>query len=175
MTLKYSLTDDDIIEFQLYHVKKSPSMQASIRFWSLLIPVILMITVVVLDQIMDNLSKVYLVFGFALSIVLAAGYRFIYYHTIKRYTRKMLKEGENKGLIGEQIIKVQDQSLSISEAKGKIKYDEPFINRIAENSNYFFIYISSVSAYIIPKTVFESEEEKMSFVTKIKPFVCEAG
>ena len=171
MTLEYNLKDDDIIEFQLFHVRKSAAMQASIRFWSLLIPVILMITIVALDQLMTNFSRFFLIFGFGVSIVLAAGYRFVYYYLIKRYTKKMLKEGDNKGLTGKQRLKIKGDSVTITDGKGKLEYEEPFINRIAENNRFYYIYISSVSAYIVPKGVFESEEEKSGFLDLLSSFI----
>lgn len=44
------------------------------------------------------------------------------------------------------------------------------MGKVEETDDYIYIYISSISAHIIPKRVFKNEDEKQMFIKEIKKY-----
>lgn len=77
----------------------------------------------------------------------------------------MLNEGKNSGIL-------DNHSLSITE-KGiidKAEYSEEkfnLIEKVVESNTHIFIYVSSLSACIIPKRIFNNLEEKQELLNAL--------
>lgn len=71
----------------------------------------------------------------------------------------MIKEGKNEGLIGEHKLTTTEEGITDANSTGETKVNWSGIKRMKEDSNYLYIYSTSVSAYILPKRDLKDVEQ----------------
>ncbi|WP_394883872.1 YcxB family protein [Clostridium tertium] len=163
MKLKYNLTEEDYINFNIAHMKNSKSLKRTMMINRFLIPLIFLVMPFVLDEI-SNISFWYWAVIFVLTYILwvVLYEKNVYKINIKRI-RKMLEEKRNESLIGERILEIDGENIRIISDSGENIIYIKSIKNIIENDEYIFIYINSISAIIIPIKVFKSIEDKELF------------
>ncbi len=91
-----------------------------------------------------------------------------FYGLIIKNTKKMLKEGKNDGLLGEHKMILSEEGLIDFNINGETKVKWVGIKKIEEDENYFYIYNTAVSAYILPKISLKNiERTKEFFISKL--------
>ena len=75
----------------------------------------------------------------------------------------MVNEGENKDMLGNHSLTLDDDGIKDASENMESKISWNGVEKYIETNNHFFIYISSVAAYIVPKRVFVSQEQKNEF------------
>jgi hypothetical protein len=70
---------------------------------------------------------------------------------VQRQTRKLLKEGDNNGIIGFHQLRCSDEYLTEITEVNESKHKLSAIKRIEETAEYAFIYITAMQAHVIPK------------------------
>ena len=163
MKLKYNLTEEDYINFNIAHMKNSKSLKRTMMINRFLTPLIFLVMPFVLDEI-SNISFWYWAVIFVLTYILwvVLYEKNVYKINIKRI-RKMLEEKRNERLIGERILEIDGENIRIINDRGENIIYIKSIKNIIENDEYIFIYINSISAIIIPIKVFKSIEDKELF------------
>ena len=163
MRIKYNLTEDDYINFNMYHLKKSDSLKKSIMINRFLTPVIFLIMPFVLGKI-SNIPFWYWAVVFVLIYILwVAFYEKNLYKINKKRIIKMLKENSNEGLLGEKILDIDGEYIkSISDVRESTIHIK-VIKNIIEDNDYIFIYLNSVEAIIVPLRAFKNNKEKDKF------------
>lgn len=163
MKLKYNLTEEDYINFNIAHMKNSKSLKRTMMINRFLTPLIFLVMPFVLDEI-SNISFWYWAVIFVLTYILwvVLYEKNVYKINIKRI-RKMLEEKRNESLIGERILEIDGENIRIINDRGENIIYIKSIKNIIENDEYIFIYINSISAIIIPIKVFKSIEDKELF------------
>jgi Ca2+/Na+ antiporter len=161
--LKYNLTEEDYINFNIAHMKNSKSLKRTMMINRFLTPLIFLVMPFVLDEI-SNISFWYWAVIFVLTYILwvVLYEKNVYKINIKRI-RKMLEEKRNESLIGERILEIDGENIRIINDRGENIIYIKSIKNIIENDEYIFIYINSISAIIIPIKVFKSIEDKELF------------
>lgn len=83
----------------------------------------------------------------------------------------MLEEGDNKNLFNQRTLVLTDDGITETSSIGEsqIRWDK--INHLEETEDYLYIYVSSVSAHIVPKRVFENLSEQEKFISKITGYI----
>lgn len=76
----------------------------------------------------------------------------------------MIREGKNEGLIGEHKLITTAEGITDTTSTGETKVNWSGIKSLRENSDYLYIYNSSVSAYILPKRELENVEVERDFL-----------
>jgi hypothetical protein len=71
--------------------------------------------------------------------------------TMQMVLKKILDEGENKGLLCEHSIEIIDNGIVETTTVGEQKSNWAGIERISETDDYLFIFIGSCTAHVIPK------------------------
>lgn len=161
--LKYNLTEEDYINFNIAHMKNSKSLKRTMMINRFLTPLIFLVMPFVLDDI-SNISFWYWAVIFVLTYILwvVLYEKNVYKINIKRI-RKMLEEKRNESLIGERILEIDGENIRIINDRVENIIYIKSIKNIIENDEYIFIYINSISAIIIPIKVFKSIEDKELF------------
>lgn len=75
----------------------------------------------------------------------------------------MFREGKNVDLLGEHQMEMTDEGIEDKTSKSETKLNWSGIEKLQENDQYFFLYNSSVSAYIFPKRDFQNVDEIRSY------------
>lgn len=81
---------------------------------------------------------------------------------------KIIKEGENKNILGEKTIVLTSENIIETGLSNEEKIKLNSIQKIEETEEHLFIYISSMSAFIVPIRAFEDIKSKDEFIYKIK-------
>lgn len=151
MKIHYELTEEDYLHFNLFHVKQSKVAIKSLNIQRLLMPVFFIIVAFIFLGIGDMpLVFPLIIFGL-LSILWIIFYPKYFYYLIMRQSKKILKEGKNDGLLGEQQITLSGEGIVYLTSNGESQVKWSGIKKVDEDSDFFYLYNSSISAYILPK------------------------
>lgn len=159
MILRFSISFDDIVAYNRYHLAHSPWMKRR-RVFSLWVMPLIFVSVFGALGIYHHLWGLAIggFFG-ALFIFLGALYR--YGPGTARRVRKLYREGKNRGLLGERLIELTDDGLILRTEVGESKIKWGGIERIARSDGYSFIYLNAVTAVIIPrKGILEGDHDQ---------------
>ena len=163
MKIKYNLTEDDYINFNICHMKNSKSLKRTMMINRFLTPLIFLVMPFVLGNI-SNISFGYWAVIFVLTYIFWVSlYEKNVYKINRKRIRKMLKENSNEGLIGEKVLEIDGDNIGVKDDSGENNINIKSIKNIIEDEEYIFIYVNSVAAIIVPIRVFENKEDKEKF------------
>jgi hypothetical protein len=165
MQIKFENELNDLVAFNQYHFHNSRSMQTWYRIGFILGPVFGIAYALLLYR-WSLSARIAVVLG--VSIVFAA-LNWTYYRWWVAYSvRKLLGEGKNKGLIGDHAITITEEGLRETTQVSESRSTWTGIERIVENEEYVFIYISAYQAHVIPKRAFASEKDSKKFIEQAR-------
>lgn len=159
MEIQYHLTEEDYVHFNMYHIKQSETAMKMLNLQRYLTPAFFIIISILLSQI----SEIPFLWSFSVFLVVGVLW-FIYYpkyyeRFLVRQVKKMFNEGKNDGLLGEHFLILNEEGLIETTSNGETRAVWASIKSFKEDTDYFFLYNSSVSAYIIPKRGMEQLDD----------------
>ncbi|MBT2701126.1 YcxB family protein [Bacillus sp. ISL-40] len=159
MEVNYNLTEEDYINFNMFHIKNSQSTMRSLKIQRFSIPIIYIILSFVLSNIGD-IPFLFLFIPFLIvSIIWVIFYPKYFYKRVIHRIKKMINEGKNDGLIGEHNIIMTEEGIVDSTPTGETKVNWSGINNLKEDQEYLYVYNTSISAYILPKRDLKNVEQ----------------
>ena len=164
MNIHYELTEEDYINFNLYHIKHSKMGKRSLLLQRIVSP-LMFIIVAYLYAMIGNLPflPLFITFGIV-SIIWIIYYPKYFYGLIARNAKKMIKEGKNDDLLGNHQLILTEEGLVDTTANKETKVTWSGITIIQEDDGYIFLYNSSVSAYILPKRELDHVDEVRQYI-----------
>lgn len=151
--LTYSITLEDLVAFNRYHVAGSKSVRQSrwlvgVGMLALLIGLLLLV-VFFSNEPSDWYYHLIVVSCAILGVLyaLTIGYR----RSVDQQARRLYGEGANRGLFSNHHLVIDAQGITDSTVYYQENYYWPGIERMVETIDYVFIYNSAMSAYVIPK------------------------
>lgn len=175
MILKYEVTFDDLLDFNLYHAFNSPTLKKSLTTQRILIPVIYLGFGLLFTYIKGYKSIWFFLPAFAiLSIIMVLLYPRRFKQRIKKSMIKFLKEGENTGIIGEQTLNISPENIIETNQFKETKSKWSSIQKVVKSEKSVLIYTSPVSGIIIPLRTFNSKEKADEFIHMVENFIKEA-
>lgn len=82
---------------------------------------------------------------------------------IEKWVDTFLKEGKNQDLIGPRTMEFNEDGIECRSPNSDSKINIKMIEKIRQDEQYYFIYLTTISAYVIPKRIFKSEDDKKNF------------
>lgn len=163
MEIRYTLTEQDFIDLNLHHIKTSKARKKNILIQRLIGPAVFLLGIFVGHRVTDIPQWYWSIF-----FVLAGTiWFFLYPRRIKKAIRsqilKMLKEGDNRGLLADQTLRIDEDGLNFSNEYSENKVKWSAFTRVDITDKHIFIFNSSVSAHIIPVSAFSTEKQKEEF------------
>jgi hypothetical protein len=168
------LTEQDYITFNQYHMSHSANGKKAILMFRLLMPIIslcaLLIfwiaeadpTLILVEAIVLGLLSVYFFF-YSKKILMKS---------VIKTVAKLRKEGKLP-FNQESTITFDETHILEKTDLNESKISYQMIEKIADMKDAIYIYFSAMQAYIIPNSVFESDEHKKEFLdfmhTKVHP------
>ena len=151
MKIKYNLTEEDYLEFNMFHVKNLKAVKRTLNLQRFLTPIFFIIASFVLSKVGSmSFLEVFITF-LVVSIIWVIFYPRYFYSYVIRNTKKMIKEGKNDGLLGEHYMVLSEDGIIDSTSNGETKVTWSGINTLSEDRQNIYLYNSSVSAYILQK------------------------
>lgn len=171
MKINYSLTKQDYLDFNIQHTKHSPTIRKSILINRYLVPVIFMFVPFFAEK-QTSIPILYWFGIFSIVYILwAIFYPKYYTWEISRKVLKLLKEDKYISMIGERSLALTKEGIieTSSQNESKVKWES--VGRINETKEHIFIYISPVSAFIIPTRSFKDIAEKEEFRKQLDMYI----
>ncbi len=167
MIVEYERTLEDLVEFNLFHIAHSPSLQRQILLTRVFISLLIFFLTLGASYLLAGTLKP-LAYISSISIIGSAIF-FVIYPSINRSscirrTRKLLSEDDNNAILGRQIITASSEGLFCETDAGESKLNWSSIAKVVQNDDYIFLYIGAVNAIIIPKNIFSTDQEQQKFL-----------
>jgi len=164
---------DDLIAFNLYHLRYSPMMRRA--YWrGLLLPPLIWIAICLalsrlavtpqrtwLESIRDLLP---LFLGAPVYLVV---FPLLRKRSINRQIRAMWREGDNTSVLGAHRIEITPEGMCQTNSSGVTQQKWDAIKKVAVADDHIFLYNSSISAFIIPKRGFTDHAQLSAFVDEL--------
>ncbi len=162
ISINYEITLEDILQFNLYVQKQSPSQQRFISFIQYFFPIIIIFLSFYLIYMvgLQLQSILYIIFSILWFVFIPKLIRI----TTKYQAKRLLGEGKNSAMLGNFILTLSENSIHYRSDSGESTTHWNGINKISESNQYIYIFLSSISAYIIPKKAFAKDEELNNFL-----------
>lgn len=168
MELIYDLTKEDYLAFQLHAAKQSETVKRALIMQRLMGPVLFLLFALIVSWVTEEwLPGLFITFAVA-SVLWVILYPKYFYGHIKRNVSKMLNESRNDNMFGLHTLVMDRKGFTEKNRAGEKKTNWSGIERVEENEAYFFLFISIMEAYIVPKRVFENEDRQEEFKTLVK-------
>jgi len=168
MVQEFELTADDIIDFNMHHLGNLKSYLQTERRNKMIIALIM---IVALIYFLTKKNVPYYHYLALLLIVLGAlaysGYSACMKRSIARKIRKEIAEHESQGFVGFRRIEIDKYRISEFGSNGDSSCLWTAVRAIEKNDKLIIVYISAISAYIIPKRVFKSDKEFDDYYDRI--------
>ncbi|MBO0993964.1 YcxB family protein [Bacillus sp. SD088] len=169
MEITYSLTEEEYLKFNLFHVKNSNTVKRALNIQRFLFPVLFIVFSYFFSKVTDMPFLGIFIPFLLISILWVIFYPKYFYRFIIRNTKKLIRERENEGLLGEHRMTLLEEGLVDITPNKETKVTWSGIQGLKEDEQAIYLYNSSVSAYILPKKDLHNVEETKAFIqAKIK-------
>ena len=169
MEIKYHITEEDYLKFNLFHINNSESANKSLKTQRFATPFVYIIFAYIFANIAD-IPFLYALIPFLIVGILWVIFYPKYFQTrILSQTKKMLREGKNEGLLGEHTMILSEDGIVDSNPNGETKVNWSGIIKLQEDESNLYIYNSAVSAYIIPKRELNVVEDVREYIKSKLP------
>lgn len=166
MEIEYELTAEDVVAFNLYHVKNSKVGKNSLKWQQYISPLIFLLFAYFLSVFTDMArGPLFAIFGFTAVLWVILYPKYFYFH-ITRQVGKMLRDGRNDGLVGKHSLKMNKTGIHDRTSTGETNVEWAGVQSLIEDAEYFYIYTSTVTAYILPKRDIFSVDGVKTYVQK---------
>lgn len=173
MKIRFETTIDDVIAFNRFHFANSPTWRRQVWGQMLIIPGILLLLLLLgywnLDPAADH-DFFALFFGIPVALLSAGwavGIRWYMSYSLERNTRKFLAEGRNRIMFGWREMELVNNRLILKTELVDSSLDLRAVEKIVSDGDYTYVYIASISAYLIPMTLYP-EDEYREFVDELR-------
>ena len=165
MTIEYELSHDDLLVFNLFVCKTSPSfMQRNIYFPQIIFPLLIVVFLFVLWT-RNNLKSILI--GLISSLIwIFIIPKFQWWYT-RKSTQKLLGEGDNTGSVS---LTLSSDNIVVKADSGEAVYQWSQVDKIVDTEDYIYLFITNILAIIIPKRSFSGESSLETFVRTIHEF-----
>lgn len=167
MELEFELLEEDYINFNIDHAKKSSSLKKNILMQRILGPALFLIFPFIIRGYTEIPMWYWVTIFGIVSVVWFIYYPKYFNWEMTRRVKKMLSEGSNENILNRRKIILSDEGILEKSLIGESNVSWNQVDKVEESNEYIYIYISSISAHIIPKRIFKDENEKQMFIREI--------
>jgi YcxB-like protein len=171
MEIEYTLTPEDVKAFSRYHHRTSSLTRRSIQMrimWGMLASAMLVCT---FYRMMGGWTLIIVALFWLLYLLT---YPSLIQMNINAYVKRIQKEGKNKAVWNKHRLTINAEELIEKSEVEETHLRWTGIERLAENSDYIFIYVTTVSAHVIPKRYFSDNAQAQLFYQTAKNYFDQA-
>ena len=175
MTVHYEVTEQDYVNFCLYHINASKSGKRLSMVMYRIIPfVFFLIPLVRLLSNLSNLSEVLvpLLGSFFIAVIGALAFLVSVKLTrtplIRLSAKMQLKDGKSNDFIGPQTITLHEDCIEDTNAQMATRINYSSIEKLCIGYDCLFIYIGALKGIIMPLRSFADMAQKNEFIHRLK-------
>ena len=164
ITLQYAITKEDYINYYTYVMWDAPEKRRKrINYYTRqVIPIILFIIAFYYTGIFERNSKfILLILGFIFLTSLLSLFN-VRSNTV-RQAEKVADDPDNSSIFLDILMIISETGISTKDALMETKFSWKSFIKKQESREYYFLFVSSMQALIIPKRIFNSTDEKKQF------------
>ena len=94
----------------------------------------------------------------------------LYRKSVDATAKKILSEGQNAALQCEYRMSIDEGGLSISSELAQARVSWVMVERVEQTRQHIFLYVGSMTAHVIPKWAFDSEQKAEDFFQAAQAF-----
>lgn len=153
MEITYELTEEDYTEFNLIHIKNSPSLKRNFKIIRVVLPVIAaLIAFFIGTSVFYQPVSYWIIISLLLMIGLWFYYPKVYEDSIRKQAKRLLNEGDNSSFFGVKKLIIEEESIRIIDADASESIISiQNIKEVKESENHIILYLSAIQGVIIPK------------------------
>ncbi|MBF8984094.1 YcxB family protein [Lutibacter sp. B2] len=170
MKIYYQLTEQDYVDFNLFHMNNSKSLKKSILVQRLIGPLIFIMSCFIAPKITNMPLWYWTSIMVVMSMLWFAFYPKQIERRCKKQVLKMLSEGQNRSLLAKGTLLVDEKGIIKSNEYGESNLKWNTINKIEVTNRHIFIYQNAISAIVVPLSSFGTKEEKEQFIALLKSY-----
>lgn len=164
ITVKYSITEEDYINYYTYAMWDAPDRKkARIKYYLRQLLINGGIIAILLFTGIFRFQPLYLYAYGGILLLSAAGQIFYARNNIKKQAEKITANQSNRFIFLEIYAEINETGILQKDEVSEIKYQWGAFIKKQENDDYYFLFINSIQAIIFPKRIFKTAEEKMKF------------
>ncbi len=185
--VEFTLSEDDWLALNFWHSENSPALQIGRKSWRFGIPVFWFVCALAAAgwqvsqsdyawSLSDLPFFLVLLLPIALMAVMWIAFYPRYEHArVRKVVKMMIREGMNKTILTKHRITLSAQGIECVTEFESTTTRWGAVERIATAEGHGFIYLSAISAHIIPKHAFSNEESFERFIETARRFRGEEG
>lgn len=152
MTIEYEIIEEDYINFNLYHMQNSSSQKKLFNTLRFIVPMFIVpVAYLIGTRLFEQPGLYWGVVAIGIYIFWIYIYPKTYKKAIKKQLLKLLHEGDNSSFFGKKKIDIVDDQLILKEGDVTSTLPKDRVKEIREYDDMIVLYLSAVSAHIIPK------------------------
>lgn len=161
MEVKFEITEEDYIQFNLIHIQNSPSQKKMYHLLRYAIPLLFTIPIYIIGTMVFNQPRMYwMIIAVFFALIWMITYPKQYKKLIEKQTKKLLKEGDNSSIFGEKTMVIDEEDITVFSEFTSEKVAKNSIKDIKISDDLILIYLSGISAQIIPTRYLNDESRK---------------
>jgi len=170
MIIEFDFTKDDYREYSLYHQFHSPAnlrAYQKARFYPAFAWIIICFCLWYLiprEQCQSLNANITLMILFSAAPLRIIIFPWLYRRRFRKSIDRMLSEGQNRGLFTRRQTSLSNEGIKVTTEFNQTMIAWRGVERIVHNDDYAFIYISSMSAIVVPRRAFSSSSEFDQFI-----------
>jgi hypothetical protein len=164
MEIKYNLTEEDYLNFNIFTLKRSKTAMRALKIQRFFAPILFIILSFVMSKVGDIPFWYWFITFLIMGIIWAVFYPNYFFNSVTRRVKKMLNEGKNNGFLGEHVMLMNEVGINESTSSGETKVNWSGITDFQEDTHYFYLYNSAVSAFILPKRELNNVDEIKNYI-----------
>ena len=150
MKLKFKVEMEDIVALNLFHFENSPTIKKIqlLYTWGFSIFLFFLFGAIAIYHKTIGFFPL----GLIVSILYFIYIRQSFKKRHEKLVKKMYGEGKNKGILGNHEMLLSETALITSSEVSKAETQYSAIEKVLTNDQFGFIYLSSVTAFVIPRS-----------------------
>ena len=168
LEIKFEITEEDYINFNLHHVGDSPSQKKTYNILRYLLPIICTIPIYSIGTVLFKQPKVYwAIIAILFLLIWIITYPKQHTKLITREAKKMLKEGDNSSIFGDKTMIIDKETMKVFNETSSETTSRSSIKDIKLYDDMILIYLNSITAEIVPTRCLD-ENQKNFLIEDLK-------
>jgi len=165
MRFNVKITQENYLDFNVYHATHAPNYLRSIIIMALTVPMAaLAVALVVIDQISNN--WIWLLFAGVLSIYWAVTTPRRFRKVVRRHVQKITARYNE--FVGEFSLSLEPGQIVFVGPDVKGEYDYSKVEKVVWNKGCYYVIVGAVSALIVPENSFSSQLAEQEFLDALR-------
>ena len=156
--LNYDQRVDDYVTFTLYHMMHSPSLRRGLMVARVGFPALWLLLALVTPFPLWRIGWV------VLAVLWFALLPWLRRWEAARRIRRMYAEGKHADRVGHVRLTIGSDGIHERTERSETHYKTDALERVVSDVDHVYLYVSPVSALVVPKSAFAGELEETSFV-----------